>query len=180
MYDYSHRFICSIAVINKINIDLLIFYFFIYLDESMDLDPNYDPSDFLQMSSKKETNIKVEYSNIKQEPPSQPQNYEQDSSFSMSEMLMYEKRTTKTEHGGQAQSESSTDQPQSQVNDFAARDTPLSPTQSPSAQNESLDDVGIHDDLAISDSDEEQQQQGGTPSKNQSENANDNDADLWF
>lgn len=143
----------------------------------MDLDPNYDPSDFLQMPSKKETNIKVEYSNIKQEPQTQPQNYEQDSSFSMSEMLMYEKRTTKTEHGSQAQSE--TDQPQSQGNDFVARDTPISPSHSPSAQNESLDDVGIHDDLAISDSDEEQQQ-GGTPSKNQSENANDNDADLWF
>lgn len=145
----------------------------------MDLDPNYDPSDFLQMPSKKETNIKVEYSNIKQEPQSQPQNYEQDSSFSMSEMLMYEKRPTKTEHGGQAQSESSTDQTQAQANDFAPRDTPLSPTQSPSAQNESLDDVGIHDDLAISDSDEEQQP-ADTPSKNQSENANDNDADLWF
>lgn len=147
----------------------------------MDLDPNYDPSDFLQMPSKKETNIKVEYSNIKQEPQSQPQNYEQDSSFSMSEMLMYEKRTTKTEPG-QAQSESSTEQTQSQPNDFSSRDTPLSPTQSPSAQNESLDDVGIHDDLAISDSDEDQQQGGGggTTSKNQSENANDNDADLWF
>lgn len=153
---------------------------FNFIDESMDLDPNYDPSDFLQMPSKKDTNIKVEYSNIKQEPQSQPQNYEQDSSFSMSEMLMYEKRPTKSELGGQAQSESSTDQMQAQPNDFAPHDTPLSPAQSPSAQNESLDDVGIHDDLAISDSDEEQQQQGDTPSKNQSENANDNDADLWF
>lgn len=156
----------------------------------MDLDPNYDPSDFLQMPCKKETNIKLEYSNIKQEPQSQPQNYEQDSSFSMSEMLMYENRPTKTEIG-QAQSESSADQIQSQVLDFSSRDTPLSPSP-PSAgaaqsaaqgasapQNESLDDVGIHDDLAISDSDEEQQQ-GDTSSKNPNENTNDNDADLWF
>lgn len=150
----------------------------------MDLDPNYDPSDFLQMSNKKETNIKVEYSNIKQEPQSQqPQSFEQDNSFNMSEMLMYEERTTKIEPG-QAQSESSTtDQTQSHVLDFSLRDTPLSPPQNASAQNESLDDVGIHDDLAISDGDEEQQQQQqqeDSSSKNQSENPNDNDADLWF
>lgn len=153
------------------------------LDESMDLDPNYDPSDFLQMPSKKDTSIKLEYSNIKQEPQSQPQNYEQDSSFSMSEMLMYEKRITKTEHG-QTQSESSIEVTQAQVLDFSSRDTPLSPQQQPLslpqvASAPGMDDIGIHDDLAISDSDEEQQQ-GDTSSKNQSENANDNDADLWF
>lgn len=141
----------------------------------MDLDPNYDPSDFLQMPSKKEPNIKIEYTNIKQEPQSQPQNYDQESSFSMSEMLMYKKRPTKIDHG-QAQSESSIDQMQSQVLDFSSRDTPMSPPQPPA---QSLDDVGIHDDLAISDSDEEQQH-GDTSSKNQSENINDNDADLWF
>lgn len=48
--------------------------------------------------------------------------------------------------------------------------------QNKTPQNECLNDVGIHDDLAISDSDEEQ-----IDSKlNQPENANDNDADLWF
>lgn len=147
----------------------------------MDLDPNYDPSDFLQMPSKKEPSVKMEYTNIKQEPTSQPQLYEQDSSFSMSEMLMYEKRTTKTEHI-QSQSESSEQMMPSQVFDFSSQEVhqpqePQSPQQNV-AQHESLDDVGINDDLAISDSDEEQQQ--GDSSKNQSENANDNDADLWF
>lgn len=148
----------------------------------MDLDPNYDPSDFLQMPSKKEPTVKLEYANIKQEPSSQPQLYEQDSSFSMSEMLMYEKRSTKTEHN-QSQSETSEQTMPPQVFDFSSQGVmhqpqePQSPQQNVT-QNESLDDVGIHDDLAISDSDEEQQQ--GDSSKNQSENANDNDADLWF
>lgn len=154
----------------------------------MDLDPNYDPSDFLQMPSKKEPTIKLDYSNIKQEPQSQPQLYEQDSSFSMSEMLMYDKRPTKSEHG-QTPSESSEQTLHSHGLDFSSQDVYQSQdaqsTQPISAQNESLDDVGIHDDLAISDSDEEQQQQQqqqsqGDPSKNQSENANDNDTDLWF
>lgn len=152
--------------------------FRIVLDESMDLDPNYDPSDFLQMPSNQESSVKMDYSNIKQEPKSQSQLFEQDSSFSMSEMLMYEKTTTKTEQG---QSEIAEMTVQSQVLDFSSHETYSQEIQSPQRNqplNESLDDVGIHDDLAISDSDEEQQQ--GNSSKNQSENANDNDADLWF
>lgn len=148
----------------------------------MDLDPNYDPSDFLQMSHKKESSIKTEYSNIKQEPQSQSHLYEQDSSFSMSEMLMYEKRSTKTEHG-QIQSESSEQIMVSQGFDFTSQDMHQTQEaqlpQSHTATNECLDDVGIHDDLAISDSDEEQPQ--ADLSKNQSENINDNDGtDLWF
>lgn len=140
----------------------------------MDLDPNYDPSDFLHMPSKKEPTI--DYTNIKQEPKSQSQLFEQDSSFSMSEMLSYEKRTTKIEHG-QMQPESSD---MTQVLDFSLHETYSQEIQQRNQPlNESLDDVGIHDDLAISDSDEEQQQQGDS-SKNQPENANDNDADLWF
>lgn len=148
----------------------------------MDLDPNYDPSDFLQMTTKKDTSIKIDYTNIKQEPPSQSQIYEQDSSFNMSELL-YEKRTTKIEHG--LQSESSELTVQSQVIDFASQENSSLETYSQEMilpqqnipQNENIDDVAIHDDLAISDSDEEQQQ---GDSMNQSENANDNDADLWF
>lgn len=163
------------------HISLIIDIFPHHSDESMDLDPNYDPSDFLQMSTKKELAVKVDYTNIKQEPQSQPQLYEQDSSFSMSEMLMYEKRPTKSEHGP-SPSESSEQTLQTQSLDFTSQDVyqsqeARSPQQS-TAQNESLDDVGIHDDLAISDSDEEQQQRDS--SKNQSENANDNDTDLWF
>lgn len=154
----------------------------------MDLDPNYDPSDFLQMPSKKEPTINVEYSNIKKEPQSQPPIYEQDSSFSMSEMLMYEKRPTKLEPG-QTPSESSEHTIQSHGLDFSSHEAYQSQeAQSPqpnAPQNVSLDDVGIHDDLAISDSDEEQQPEGGgdgadDSTKNQSENPNDNDADLWF
>lgn len=144
----------------------------------MDLDPNYDPSDFLQMPSKKETSVKIDYTNIKQEPQSQSQIYEQDSSFSMSEMLLYEQQTTKLEPG--QQSESSEVTVQSQVIDFSSQETysqEMTLSQQNTAQNENLDDVAIHDDLAISDSDEEQQQ---GDSRNQSENANDNDADLWF
>lgn len=144
----------------------------------MDLDPNYDPSDFLQMPSKKEAPVKIDYTNIKQEPQSQSQIYEQDSSFSMSDMLLYENRTTKVEHG--QQSESSEVTIQSQVIDFSTQETYSQEMTSPQqtiTQNESLDNVAIHDDLAISDSDEEQQQ---GDSMNQSENANDNDSDLWF
>lgn len=146
----------------------------------MDLDPNYDPSDFLQMPMPSKKEIKIDYTNIKQEPQSQPQGYEQDTSFSMDEMLLYESRTTKTEHG-QSQLESLELAVQSQVLEFSSQETYSQEAQSPHqnpAQNEGLDDVGIHDDLAISDSDEEQQQ--GDSLKNQSENANDNDADLWF
>lgn len=141
----------------------------------MDLD-NYDPSDFLQMSSKKETSVKIEYSNIKQEPQSQA--YEQES-FSMSEMLLYEKRTTKLEHS--QQSESSEMTVQSQVINFSSQETyslDMTSSQQSTTQSDRLDDVAIHDDLAISDSDEEPQP--GEISRNQSENANDNDSDLWF
>lgn len=151
----------------------------------MDLDPNYDPSDFLHMPSKKEPVVKIDYTNIKQEPTSQPQIYEQDTSFSMSEMLLYENRTTKTELG-QAQTDSVEIDVQSQVLEYSTQETysaqeqPVQLPQQNSTQNEGLDNIGIHDDLAISDSDEEQQH-GGDSSKNQSESVNDNDDDqLWF
>lgn len=135
----------------------------------MDLDPNYDPSDFLHMSTKTETAVQIDYSNIKQEPQSQI--YEQDSSFSMSEMLLYERGITKTEH----QSESSEMTVQPQVIDFSSHEIYAQETTSP---NQNTPRNEIHDDLAISDSDEEQQQR--LSSKNQFENANDNDTDLWF
>lgn len=155
--------------------------FLFFKDESMDLDPNYDPSDFLHMSSKKEPDVIIN-THIKQEPQPQSQMYEQDTSFSMSEMLLYDQRTTTKSEHGQIQSESSEmTVMQSQAVEFTSQETYSEDVQSPqpnAAQNEHIDDVGIHDDLAISDSDEEQQQ--GDSTKNQTENANDNDADLWF
>lgn len=53
-----------------------------------------------------------------------------------------------------------------------------------SAHNIDVDDIGIQDDLAISDSDEDEDDQkpplNNPPNKAQSDNANMNDDDLWF
>lgn len=138
-------------------------------DESMDLDPNYDPSDFLKMSSK-DTNaqprvvnesesVSVDYTmniNIKQEPKShQPQSSYDQSSFNMSEMLMYKKE-------------------------------PESSGEPSGSQSQSLDHqenivAAIHDDLAISDSDEDEPDLDLAPKKEHSDNDNDDDGDgLWF
>lgn len=154
------------------------------IDESLDVDPNYDPSDFLHIKSRpvqQEPAVKIEYTmNIKQEPQIQQQNYDSQSSFNMSEMLMYDRGSTKVEI--EQQNTIDTYQQQmitQQTTDYSLQS--LQASQEPQ-QNENIDDIGIHDDLAISDSDEDEQQQKHQISselmKNQGDNANDDD--LWF
>lgn len=128
------------------------------LDESMDLDPNYDPSDFLKMPSRsqeptqQQEPMSMDYHNvnIKQEPQAHQQQYEHEDqhydqqSFDMSEMLRYQ-------------------QPEEHQQ-----------------QQENIDDVGIHDDLAISDSDEGELDLV-VPKVENVENDNDDEGDgLWF
>lgn len=151
-------------------------------DESMDLDPNYDPSDFLKMSSNSKdvhssqsriTNesesISVDYSmnvDIKQEPKShyQPSSYDQ-STFNMSEMLMYKKEPERSDSRSDAEMGGEVSGAQSQ--------SLIVPQENIVA--------AIHDDLAISDSDEGEQGIDDGPKKELSDNDNDDDGDgLWF
>lgn len=162
---------------------------FTFTDESLDVDPNYDPSDFLHMGKKQ---IEQDYMidlNIKQESKSYKDNSQEQqsssSSFNMSEMLMYERKSIKsemsihTEESGQYQQ---VQQTQSQITEFTTQESHQSTETSQiivtEQQSENID-VGIHDDLAISDSDEEEQEQQHNISKSHSENP-DNDDDLWF
>lgn len=151
----------------------------------MDLDPNYDPSDFLKISSNSKdvqsaqgrfNEPTSEYSiqtpdyainvNIKQEPKSQQQQSSQDqstydlSSFNMSEMLIYKKESEQSDSRLEMGGETSGTQSQS------------------TAPPENI--AAIHDDLAISDSDEDDAETSG-PKKEPSDNDNDDDGDgLWF
>lgn len=151
----------------------------------MDVDPNYDPSDFLQLTKpravQQDSSVKIEYTmNIKQEPQIQQQNYDSQNSFNMSEMLMYDRGPAKVEID--QQNTIDTYQQQlitQQTTDYSLQNLQASQEPPP---NENIDDIGIHDDLAISDSDEDEQQQKHQISselmKNQGDNANDDD--LWF
>lgn len=157
----------------------------------MDLDPNYDPSDFLKMPSTSQTipshsqhqndSVNVEYAmniSIKQEPQStQQQTYEQQS-FDMSEMLLYQQKTIDE---SQIQLE--------QQDEFPPDETQSQATVQPvphHQHHENIDDVGIHDDLAISDSDEgDQDMDESKRDQADSENGNENDNNddgggLWF
>lgn len=137
----------------------------------MDVDPNYDPSDFLKMpprsreESQQHAPETMDYHpvNIKQEPQTHHQSYEDeqyDQSFDMSEMLTYQQPQPPVEKEEQHQ----------------AQQSQLLP------DRENLDDVGIHDDLAISDSDEDDQNLI-EPKLENTNNDNDNDDEgdgLWF
>lgn len=147
----------------------------------MDLDPNYDPSDFLKMSSNsKETHISqprvtnesesvsVDFAmniNIKQEPKShQPQSSYDPATFNMSEMLMYKKEPEQSDSRSEVEMSGET-----------------SGTQSQSLVQQENIVAAIHDDLAISDSDEDEQDLDVVPKKDRSDNDNDDDGDgLWF
>lgn len=150
-----------------------------FSDESMDLDPNYDPSDFLKMSSTSKDSsqprvtyesesVSVDYSinvNIKQEPTSHQQQspYDQ-SAFNMSEMLMYKEEP---EQGNSRSEMKISGEPSG------------AQSQSSIVQQENI--AAIHDDLAISDSDEDEQGANEGQKKVHSDNDNDDDGDgLWF
>lgn len=137
----------------------------------MDVDPNYDPSDFLKMPtrSRDETSQssipetpKFDYNaiNIKQEPQSQAYvDSQYDQSFDMSEMLNYQQPPP----------------PLQQEVEVEPEQAPLPPP--PEQHTQPLDDVGIHDDLAISDSDEDDQDFV----EPKPDNDNDEEGDgLWF
>lgn len=147
-------------------------------DESLDVDPNYDPSDFLmsKMSSKKQTEQDFSIGvNIKQESESYQEEHEDKSSFSMSEMLVY--APAKAEEQMQYQqsqslsftSEFSSSQMQQSMDITSSQ-------QNISQHNEIIPDVGIHDDLAISSDSEDEQAAQQNTSKSQGDTA-DND---WF
>lgn len=129
----------------------------------MDVDPNYDPSDFLKMPSTSREEPQQHYSNdsvntgfnpvnIKREPQSHQQDdYKDHHSFDMPQML-YE-------------------QPQ--------QEEPAQNQRSDSLERDDL--VGIHDDLAISDSDEGEPESVEAKIENVAENDNEEDGvGLWF
>lgn len=143
----------------------------------MDLDPNYDPSDFLKMSSNSKDmhnsqaseSVSVDFSmniNIKQEPRTHQQStaYDQ-SSFNMSEMLMYKNEPERSDLRSEIELGGEPSNVQSHV---------------PVAQQENIV-AAIHDDLAISDSDEDDADANVGAKKERSDNDNDDDGDgLWF
>lgn len=147
-----------------------------FVEESMDVDPNYDPSDFLNMQSRNRDDNsqsavseapKFDYHaiNIKQEPQTHQQSYDDqdqqyDQSFDMSEMLHYQ-------------------QPREPVNEPVEQPLPIlaeaEPLQQPPA------DVAIHDDLAISDSDEDDQDFVEPKADKSADHDNEEEGDgLWF
>lgn len=128
-----------------------------------------------KMSSKKHTEPDFSIGvNIKQESKSYQEEHEEKSSFSMSEMLVYTPAKTEGQiQYQQSESLSFTSEFSSQQNQQSMDTTPSQ--QNISQHNESIPDVGIHDDLAISsDSDDEHELQN--TSKIQGDNV-DND---WF
>lgn len=150
----------------------------------MDVDPNYDPSDFLKMPSRNRDETsqasisdtpKFDYSaiNIKQEPQTHHQSYDDQhydqSSFDMSEMLQY-RQPNEAEYQQAAEQQAANEQAQMHVPEEPEPQQPQPP----------LDDVGIHDDLAISDSSDDDNDFVEPKSENPP-NDNEDDGDgLWF
>lgn len=138
----------------------------------MDLDPNYDPSDFLKIGPRDSQpshgdSASVDYSmNIKQEPSSNSQSFLYDqSSFSMSEMLQYKADPEQVD----TQADVDMGEP--------------SGIQSQSSMGQQENIAAIHDDLAISDSEEEEEvaNEDEGVKKEPSDKDNDDDGDgLWF
>lgn len=141
----------------------------------MDIDPNYDPSDFLQMPStsgiKPQTQpmdvANAEPSSVKQEMElsQQSETFDQ-SSFNMSEMLQYKPTEGKRESTPSDRDE--LEEPQENVVD---------------QQSENPNHVAIHDDLAISDSDEDGRDGADADDEkkdNNSDNENDDDDFMRF
>lgn len=154
---------------------------FSFADESLDVDPNYDPSDFLKMSGQKDqsstTQATAQYSlSVKQEttisqfepyerdPPAQQQ--PQSSSYDLSSLPTYQPKDSQSQQQQPPSHMPYTPQQSEQVKLEGAM-SPLSETDR------------LHNDLAISDSNEEEQNQ--TKPDNENDNENDDDGDgLWF
>lgn len=191
-----------VSTINKvclfICIHILLRFFFQYrilyipvAEESFDTDQNFDLSDFLTMQSRNRVidensqsavseAPKFDYNavNIKQEPQTHPQSYDDqqyDQSFDMSEMLHYQQpRDAVAEH---------VEQPPSILPEQFEQHQHLQQQQQQQEelQHQPLPDVAIHDDLAISDSDEDDQDFVEPKVEKNADNDNDEDADgLWF
>lgn len=132
----------------------------------MDLDPNYDPSDFLKMPSSNKDNLSAQSQPEQIDPESLQSSSYQEQPFNMSEMLQY-----KIEEKDEELNPPETFVAEEQL----TQEAPSAP------QPETADHVAIHDDLAISDSDEDDNPRGETQKKEISENENEEDGDgLWF
>lgn len=137
--------------------------FSINLDDSLDVDPNYDPSDFLHLpKSRPKYDDKGEFSkNVKTEHDIT----DSQGSFNMSEMLRERSNIISQESG---------------YNSIPS--LPSLPS-FPGSQDIDMGHVGIQDDLAISDSDEDEQDRkselNDTPNR-QADSSNVKDDALWF
>lgn len=130
-------------------------------DESIDFDPNYDPSDFLMK--------KVSGEDQKQQ---QPQFYQQDSY----EYMQKDEVIDEQQQGYYSSSYSQAYQVQETVQEVEMQD-------SQPMQQEQKQDIGISEDLEISDSDEEESKIQISNSQNQSSEMNtskEEEDDLWF
>lgn len=135
-------------------------------EESSDVDPNYDPSDFLHMPKSKPKHDDKGGDPSKSSKADHHNSDSQDS-FNMAEMLIQERKEAAPDAHAMP----------SRSLDFASSELPTLT----GAHNIDVDDVGIQDDLAISDSDEdEQEQKPHTNDRSKSPADNVNDDDLWF
>lgn len=141
-------------------------------DESIDFDPNYDPSDFLM--KKREESVDQQY----QQPASQQ--YQMDS-------YEFSQKTETTEDGSQSQQQSHYASSFSQPYDFNAQQTQPQPEleiQEPQPPQQQQISGSILEDLEISDSDEEDQKMEiFNASEGQSSDMNaskEEDVGLWF
>lgn len=141
-------------------------------DESVDIDPNYDPSDFLGLPNRSFNEPQQQQQPIQQELQQQQQNdfhmqpdLQMQQDFYLQQQMQQQQQPQQQQHMEQQQNDQQQLQMQYQqlqmMDDF-------------NSQN-----VGIHDDLAISDSDEENNLKMEITKEEPPENDND-DGGLWF
>uniref|UniRef100_A0A182QS87 Transcription initiation factor TFIID subunit 1 n=1 Tax=Anopheles farauti TaxID=69004 RepID=A0A182QS87_9DIPT len=137
-------------------------------DDTMEIDPNYDPSDFLGMS------------NRQQQPTGDAGNQQSlDVSFSLDQTnansdYTLETRQEGVDDGGQQPQQVQSESNQSVANNESEQQPQQQPSVLPMLQT-------LHSDLAISDSDEEKSNLHMDEVKDDNENDdNDEGGDLWF
>uniref|UniRef100_A0A182MJD6 Transcription initiation factor TFIID subunit 1 n=1 Tax=Anopheles culicifacies TaxID=139723 RepID=A0A182MJD6_9DIPT len=133
-------------------------------DESMEIDPNYDPSDFLGMSNRQQISDSSRNETGNNQPSSET-NYSIDQSNQNSE---YSQESRQEREGQQQQFHDQLDTSQTANNEPQQQQ----PTALPALQT-------LHSDLAISDSDDEKSNLHMEEARDENDD-NDEGGDLWF
>ncbi|XP_053660820.1 transcription initiation factor TFIID subunit 1 [Anopheles marshallii] len=135
-------------------------------DESMEIDPNYDPSDFLGMSNRQQT-ADMSRNEISSNQPSSDANYSIDHQSNLNSEYSQESRQDR-DGKDQQQFHDQLDTSQAPDNDTQQQQ----PSALPALQT-------LHSDLAISDSDDEKSNLQMDEVRDENDD-NDEGGDLWF